>query len=423
MKFNKEKIKNSALIFSWGLYDLANQFFVLNIVSLYFIRWLTLEKKMPELFYSAAFGISNLFIAALGPILGAFSDLSGRRRPFLIYLTLLSVIFTMALGLSENIILVLVFFAIANFGCQAASVFYNALMKNISSQKNIGLVSGIGKMLGYTGAIIALQITKPIVLESGYRATFFPTGIFFLLFALPCMIFIKDTAAKENTAYETGDGSGIPVSLKIRQALTALKATVLNINKFPGLADFLKGSFFGLCAVNTVIVFMSIYATRVFKLDENQVINLISFSTLFAILGSFFSGLLSDRFGHRNCFIAVFFLWVFCFLGGALGRNNVIYWAVGALAGLSLGATWVVSRALAIKLVPREKMGEVFGLFNLIGYIAAIIGSLFWGVIVWALSPLAELGYRIALASQILFILCGIIFLLRIPSKESLNHA
>lgn len=59
----KEKIKNFFLIFAWGLYDLANQFFALNIVSLYFVRWLTLEMKAPEILYSITFGISAFFIA------------------------------------------------------------------------------------------------------------------------------------------------------------------------------------------------------------------------------------------------------------------------------------------------------------------------------------------------------------------------
>ncbi|MDO9573054.1 MAG: hypothetical protein Q7J37_04150 [Candidatus Omnitrophota bacterium] len=39
MNHYKEKIKKPALVLAWGLYDLANQFFALNIVSLYFVRW------------------------------------------------------------------------------------------------------------------------------------------------------------------------------------------------------------------------------------------------------------------------------------------------------------------------------------------------------------------------------------------------
>ncbi|MFH0913409.1 MAG: MFS transporter, partial [Candidatus Omnitrophota bacterium] len=192
MKFSSQKLKNLSLILSWALYDLANQFFALNVISLYFVRWLTIERQSPEILYSIAFVISTFFVAVSAPILGAISDITARRKPFLIYLTLLSIIFTMVLGVSKNIFLGLLFFIIANFGCQTAIVFYNALMVNIAPRGKIGLVSGFGKMMGYSGAVLALYLIKPIVLERGYQATFFPTGILFLIFSLPCLLFIKD---------------------------------------------------------------------------------------------------------------------------------------------------------------------------------------------------------------------------------------
>ena len=90
---NKEKIREWSLIFAWGLYDMANQFFAVNVVSLYFVRWLTLEKAQAEILYSFSFGVSTFLVAVCAPILGSLSDITGRRKPFLIYLTLLSVVY------------------------------------------------------------------------------------------------------------------------------------------------------------------------------------------------------------------------------------------------------------------------------------------------------------------------------------------
>ena len=166
---------------------------------------------------------------------------------------------------------------------------------------------------------------------------------------------------------------------------------------------------------------MSVYATRAFKLGEAQIINLITFSTFFAIFGSFISGYISDRIGARVSLLTVFMLWIVCITLGAFVRSTNLYWLVGSLVGVVLGATWVVSRALAVKLVPEERMGEVFGLFNLVGYLSGILGSLFWGIILLFLSPWGETGYRIALFSLNLFILLGLIFLLRIPKISTKN--
>ncbi|MCX7661771.1 MAG: hypothetical protein N2Z79_03705, partial [Candidatus Omnitrophica bacterium] len=110
--FNKKMIKINLLILSWALYDLANQFFAVNIVSLYFVRWVTIVKETPEFFYSISFGVSTFMVAIASPILGAVSDFSQRRIPFLIFLTLLAVVFTISLGLVDNVYLALVFFAI-----------------------------------------------------------------------------------------------------------------------------------------------------------------------------------------------------------------------------------------------------------------------------------------------------------------------
>jgi UMF1 family MFS transporter len=413
MGFAKVKIRQGFLILSWALYDLANQFFALNVVSLYFVRWLTLERQQPEIFYSISFGISTFFVAVLGPILGAISDVRKRYRPPLIYLTLLSIIFTMVLGISNSILLSLIFFIIANFGCQIAIVFYNALMVNIAPKNKIGLVSGFGKMLGYTGAILALYLIKPVVLKSGYRATFLPTGILFFIFSLPCLIFVKDAKASVRIGFESFLRKD-----KIIQIFRALKTTAFDAQRFPGLLDFLKAEFFGLSAVNAVILFMSVYATRVFRMSEAQVINLITLSTFFAIAGSISSGFISDYFGHRRSLIIVFILWIICFVSGAFIKNTNLYTAVGALVGMTLGATWVVSRVLAIKLVPQEKIGEVFGLFNLVRYLSAIIGALSWGIILLLLNSFGEWKYRFALLSLTLFMVLGLIFLLRIPQNN-----
>lgn len=271
-------------------------------------------------------------------------------------------------------------------------------------------------MMGYTGAIIALYLIKPIVLKSGYQATFFPTGLLFLVFSLPCLFFVKDkqpTRKLELNYFLKRE--------KLSETFNTLRTTAFDTYKYPGLLNFLKASFFGLCAVNALILFMSVYATRAFGLNEAEVINLITLSTFFAIGGSFCSGFISDYIGYKRCLAAVFILWAICFIAGAFLRNIHWCWLVGALAGIALGSTWVVSRAMAVSIIPAERIGELFGLFNLVGYLSAIVGAFFWGGILHFLSHLGEWGYRITLASLTLFIALGFIFLLRIPNTNKLE--
>ncbi len=398
---------NKLAIFSWALYDLANQFFALNIVSLYFVRWLTLEKNCPEIFYSIAFGVSLFLVAILGPILGEWADKTYRHRRFLIYFTFMAIGFTLLLGVSKEVGLNLVFFSLANMGVQMGVIFYNSLLAYVTSSEKIGFISGLGRMFGYLGAILALYLSKPIFLSKGYRGVFFLTGVLFLIFSLPCMLFVKERREvfKEKSFLEKEKFCKI-----FHQAKKFLSS---------GSTDFLnllKSTFFMFAAVNVVILFMSVYATKVFGLSEVEIINLIIFSTFFALGGSLFFGFLSDYIGYRVSLLVVFTLWGVCFLGGAFLSASFV-WMIGGLAGLSLGGTWVVTRALVIRLVKKERLGLAFGLFNLVGYLSGIVGPLFWGLILFFTSSWGQLSYRTALLSLILFILLSLIFLLRLPKR------
>ena len=408
----KTKIKTPALILAWGLYDLANQFFAINIVSLYFILWVTIEKSTPERFYSIFYAASLFLAAVAAPVLGAVSDITRKRRVFLTFFTLLAVAFTMIMGLCDNVFLGLLFFAIANFGCQGAIIFYNAMMINIAPKNRIGAVSGLGKTMGYAGAIIALYLIRPIVSRYGYQAAFVPTGILFLIFAIPCMLFIKDINPRKQigiTSFLNKD--------KIAEIFKRLKEVVFDTARFPGLTNFLKAGFFTLCAVQVMIVFMAVYAKKVFGLDETSIVNLIMFATVFAMAGSILSGYISDRIGEIRGLMAICVLWSVSFSLAAFINLERLYWIIGALVGLSLGSTWVISRAMVIKLVPPERTAELFALFNIVGYVSGAVGALFWGIILWIFSFLGNTGYRIAIFSLNIFLIYGLIYLARMKRE------
>jgi MFS transporter, UMF1 family len=405
----KNKISKRSVL-SWALYDLANQFFALIIVSLYFPRWVTIEKGVPEIFYSLAFGGSMILVAAAAPILGVIADARRNHKAFLVFFTLLSITFTISLSFPISVFLALVFFAIANFGCQGAIVFYNALMVNVAPRDKIGLVSGFGRMFGYLGAILAIYLTKPVILNAGYRPTFLITGVLFLVFSLPCMIFVRRSKSERSCEPAISD------KINFSQAYRRLKEAFINISKLEGFRKLLKASFFGLCAVNTIMLFMFVYAGKVFGLGEAQLINLIAFSTVFAIIGSILSGFMSDIVGYRRCLIGVFILWVVCILGASLLSVSFL-WAVGALVGFSVGGTWVILRAMVIKIVPEETVGEAFGLFSLVCYLSAVVGPVFWGVMLLCLSRLGEWGYRLSFLSLIMFVMIAIWFLLNMKKE------
>ena len=393
------------LLTSWVLYDLANQFFALNITSLYFPQWMHIEKGAPELFYALAFGASMMLVALFGPLLGAYSDMKNRHGTFLTVFTLLAVVFTAALAFTTGILPALVFFAIANFGCQEAIIFYNSLMIRVTSPEKAGFVSGLGRMFGYGGAIIALYLSRPVFSRLGFQPVFFTTAVFFLLFAMPCMLFLRDRPAAPE-AKRNKDGR---IRDDLSETLAKLSGTLFGSGAVRGMIPLMISVFFLLCAVNTIMIFMSVYATRAYGLNALQITDLIAFSSVFAMAGSLISGWATDRIGYEKAFPAVFVLWGITVLCGA-GLRVPFHWIVGAMAGMSLGATWVVLRVVVVRIVPQNRLGSVFGLFNLAGYFAGIVGPVTWGIVVFFFSKAGEAGYRLSFLSISLFIIAGSVF-------------
>jgi len=206
-------------IFSWALYDFANAIFAMNVIALYFALWVTVEKGAQDIVYSFALGLS-MFLAAISmPILGALSDKKGRRMPFLIFFTLECVVFLAIIGLVDSLAIGLILFGMSNFGYLiAGAVFYNALLPYIADGDKIGRVSGLGISLSYLGTITGLILIRPIALKFGYQATFIPTALFFILFALPCFLFVKDSPAAPSE-------SGVKNSLLIKDSFRGIMRT------------------------------------------------------------------------------------------------------------------------------------------------------------------------------------------------------
>src|SRR5690625_3770507 len=141
----------------WVLYDFANTILSRNVVSLYFTLWVVNVMGGADGHYGIANGASMAVILILSPLLGALTDQTPRRMPFLIVATIICVGFTAILG-SVGLTTSLIAFALAYIGYQAGLQFYNALLPEVSTEENRGRISGIGIGVGYLGSFLGVTI-------------------------------------------------------------------------------------------------------------------------------------------------------------------------------------------------------------------------------------------------------------------------
>jgi MFS-type transporter involved in bile tolerance (Atg22 family) len=147
---------------SWALYDFANTIFSYAVVSYAFGLWLTdpqrLGQAQGQLWQSIAILSSVGLNALVSPILGAISDRGGRRLPYLLVFTVLCIVPSAFIS-AGSAGLGIVLFVLANFGYQAALIYYDATLKTVSRPAARGGLSGFGVSIGYLGTIfIALLL-------------------------------------------------------------------------------------------------------------------------------------------------------------------------------------------------------------------------------------------------------------------------
>ncbi|MFQ5673513.1 MAG: MFS transporter [Nitrospinales bacterium] len=392
-------------IVSWSLYDFANTIFSMNVISLYFALWVTVDHGGRDIVYGAALSGSMLAVAVSVPVFGALSDRTGKRRGPLVLLTIICVACTAAIGMTGQLAQGLILFVLANYCYQSAMVFYNGMLPGVSRGTHVGLVSGYGVALGYLGSIAGLLIVKPFVSEGGRAAAFVPTASLFLLFAVPCFLFVKDPPAKRTAP------------ARLLDAFRALKQTAAQAARYRHLLKFILIHFLILDVVNTIIAFMSIYAHNVIGFDDSQINSFLIVSTVSAMAGSLLIGWLVKAKGALWSYGLVLGIWAAALLTAAASHGETVFWLVGPMAGVGMGGVWVVSRALLIQLSPPEKVGEFFGLYGLAGKMASILGPLLWGAIVWIFENTETFKYRAAVSALFLVSLAAI-YLFRSLARE-----
>ena len=384
-------------IVSWAFYDFANTIFSMNVISLYFALWVTVDQGGQDILYSIALSGSMLAVAISAPVFGTISDQTGRRRLPLILLTIISVLATALIGEASQLWMGLLLFVIANYCYQSALVFYNGMLPSVALQSNVGVVSGYGVAFGYMGSIAGLLLVEPFVEDGGRSAAFLPTATLFLLFAIPCFLFVKDPNPK-------------PLYINVAQSFLILKKTITNSSDNHVLLKFFIVHFLILDVVNTIIAFMSVYANKVIGFDGQQITNFLIISTIFAMLGSLVIGWLVKHRGTIFSYSFVLWLWLIALTLIVISPGETLFWVVGPLAGVGMGGVWVTSRAIVVELSPPEKIGEFFGIYSLAGKMASVVGPLLWGSVVWIFQDTQTLKYRAAVGSLLLITIVTILF-------------
>jgi UMF1 family MFS transporter len=409
-------------VFSWLLFDFANTSFSVMMVTfafpLYFKNVICYGETYGDAWWGFSVSLSMLLVAVVSPVLGAAADFSGRRKRFLFSFTLLSVIATALLSFSApgTVVIAAGLFVVANMGFEGGLVFYDAYLKELTSDKSLGRLSGYGFAMGYLGALCILLLLRPLLAGGivpanahNVQLSFFLVAIFFAVFASPLFISLRDEKKQGGTA----------ISLDaIRRSVREVRHTVLHIMSYPDLARFLLAYFFYNDAILTVIAFSSIYAQNTLGFSTSELIMFFMLVQTSALLGSLFFGFITDKIGPKRTIVITLLIWFVVILSAIMSEQKEQFFMIGMLAGIAMGSSQAASRSMMARLTPQEHVTEFFGFYDgTFGKASAIAGPLLFGMVSSGFG-----SQKAALASLLVFFSLGLFLMTRVRSVSTAPH-
>lgn len=422
----KPTVSGPTAVWSWCLYDFANSPFTTLVVTFvyatFFTEVIASDSVTGTAQWSRAVTITALLVAALSPVLGAFADRGGFRKPFLAVATVVSILATVGLFFPEpgQVLPALVLFVVANVAFEVGLVFYNAFLPDITPSSKIGRVSGYGWALGYAGGLLALVVAlfaliRPETPMYGFsselgenvRATNLLVAAWFGVFSLPLFLFIRE------------DRSQISAPGRVlKDSWRQLKNTFVEVGKFRQIVRFLVARLVYNDALVTIFAFGGIYAAGTFGFDTQDILVFGIVLNVTAGFGAFVLGYLDDVLGGKRTIQISLVGLILATALAIFAPNRTWFWVAGILVGVFSGPNQSASRSLMGRFVPPRKENEFFGFFAFSGKLTAFLGPAILGILTQAFDS-QRAGISIVL---VLFVI-GFALLLAVDEEEGIRVA
>ncbi|MFK5998046.1 MAG: MFS transporter [Rhodobacterales bacterium] len=432
-------------IWGWMLYDWAAQPFhtllVTFIFAPYFASAVAPDPVSGQAMWGYTTALAGLILAVGAPVLGAYADTMGPRKPWIMLFSVLFVIGSFPLWYAvpgiNNTTLILVVFATGLIGVEFSQIFVNAMLPELGDSDEIGRISGTGWGIGYAGGVIALFIMllflaenadgvtllgKPPMLgldpdlRQGTRSVGPLTAIWYIVFMVPFFLWVPDIKRKPQVANAVSD------------ALKELVKTIRTLPKNVSLFAYLGSSMFYRDALNGLYTFGGIYAVGVLGWTVVQV---GIFGIVAAITGAIFcwiGGYIDRAIGPKKVIIFCIFTLIFvCVLIVGTSRDTFfsaplsatstlpdrLFMICGALIGAAGGVIQASSRTMMVFQAEKDRMTEAFGFYALSGRATAFIAP----GLVAVVTELTQ-SQRLGILPIILLFLIGLILLVWVDPGE-----
>jgi len=413
---------------SWAFYDWANQAFFTIIQTFVFATYFNNAIAPDEVTgtrqWTWMISSVGLVLAFSAPVLGAIADQAGRRKPWIGFFTVMSVVATGLLwfagpGIDSTVFALSVAF-FATLGAELALIFYSAMLPDLVSGERMGRWSGWGWGLGYVGGLLGLMAALFVFVQpegaffgldpdnaEHVRATFILAAVWYGVFSLPLFFKTPDTPSLKKTIPEA-----------VSKGFSQLKTSLKNVQQFKNIIRFLVARLFYNDGVITIFVVGGIYAAGTFNMDEQQILMFGIGLNITAGIGAFGFAWMDDKSGSR--FTILFSLVGLMIPIIAILIVDSAFWFIvwGLILGIFVGPIQAASRTFMARLSPPDLTNQMFGLYTLSGKVTSFIGPFLVGLITTVTG-----SQRIGVSAILFLLIIGFLLMLAVEEKNVSEEA
>ena len=399
---------DSKKFYSWVLYDWANSAYATIVLAgffpIIFAEYFATSVLPSErtLYLGISNSVASLILIFIAPIFGLLSDKFSNKKLFLLIFASLSISSTLILSLiaKDSYVLASIFFSISLLGFMMSNVFYDSMLLNFESHE-YDKISSTGYAVGYLGGGIAFVFTlvflysnsdSSIEIISSNKIAFVFAAIWWLLFMIPLIIYWIE---KPNHQIQT----------------TNIIDTFKEIKLNKPILFFLISYWIYIDGVDTIIR-MAINYGLILGFTNYDLLVALLVTQFVAFPGTLIINKISELSSVTTTISGCLIMYLIITLLSYSLDSIYEFYLIACLIGFVQGGIQALSRSYFAHLIPNNKHSEYFGIYNMLGKFAALIGPLLVGFVTYA-SNNARLGI---LSISIFFIIGLIMF------YKSLNY-
>lgn len=369
--------KLTSLEKKWVMYDVGNSAFVLFASTILPIYFDSLAGSSSTGFATSLWGAVSSIVALLAliicPIFGTLADYSGKKKFFFLFAVVgIAGCALMSLPI-WSALLFAILYIITEVGLSSSNVFYDSMLSDVTSEDRLHNVSANGYAWGYIGSCIPFAVCLVLVLavpdsflSMQWRMTisFLITAGWWLAFTLPLF-----------KSYKQYSFLPRPKNA-IKGTFKRLSEIYKEVKKNKKAFLFLLAFFLYINGTSTIIKMATVYGSDMLGFETTQLLLALLLTQIVAFPSAIIIGRLSKKYEDKNLIFVCISGYVAVSLFALFLKAEWQFWVLAFVVGMFQGGIQAMSRSYFTSIIPYEKSGEYFGIYDIFGKGAGTLGPL-----------------------------------------------